>query len=677
MTGIDVIGYGLVAGLYLVLATLLLTVWRGKRLGGYLIAACLVSVAWAALLALQAARDMSHPLMLFVAEILRSGIWIIFLAHLLHQIGGSRILRYAAQAVWLGALAAGCGVWVAYVYFGGAGNVGNVMFPGGLVTALTGLILVEQLYRNSPSESRWSLKWLVLGLGGMFAYDLFLYSQAVLFNAIDLTIWVARGPVNLLFVPLIAVAARRNPEWQLRIFVSRQVVFYSTTLTAVGLYLLLMSAGGYLIARYGGVWGGLARVVFFVGAAIVLLTLLFSASLRARTKVFLNKHFFQNKYDYRDEWLRLIATLSQFQGGSTSEVVVEAIANIVESPSGFLWTLDDTGRNYRASASYRSDEPVPDIPADSELLHFIRRREWIIDLAEYSREPDLYADLELPEWLVNMRQAWLVVPLMYGKQILGLVLLYKSPGRPKLNYEDRDLLKTVGHHTAVHLAQEKSDSLLAEAKQFEAYNRLTAFLMHDLNNLIAQQSLIVKNAEKHKRNPEFVDDAIATIANSVERMNKVMAQLKRGEADYGTKRVPLEFIASAAIDRCAGAMPKPLLERSNGDAKVVVNPDQFTTILVHLIRNAQQATPESGTVRIQIDQDGSMAVVRIIDDGTGMSPEFVRDRLFRPFDSTKGAEGMGIGAYQAREFARKLGGDLVAQSEVGFGTTVTMTLPLA
>ena len=310
-------------------------------------------------------------------------------------------------------------------------------------------------------------------------------------------------------------------------------------------------------------------------------------------------------------------------------------------------------------------------------MSFVQSREWIVDLKEYAREPDLYGDLEIPEWLARLRLAWLVVPLMYGSKILGMVLLYMSPGPPKLNYEDRDLLKTAGQHIAVHLAQEKSDRLLAEAKQFEAYNRLTAFLMHDLNNLIAQQSLIVKNAESHKRNPEFVDDAIATIANSVERMKKVMSQLKRGKPDRGVKKTSLKFIASAAIDRCAGTKPIPILDLKARDIELTVNPDQFTNVLAHLIRNAQQATPESGEIRVEVDQGDGQAIVRVIDDGDGMSPEFVRDRLFSPFDSTKGVEGMGIGVYQAREFARKLGGELSAESQPGQGTTMSMTLPLA
>jgi putative PEP-CTERM system histidine kinase len=676
MSEFGAIGYALTGGLYALLTVLLLMSWRGQRIGGYLIAACLMSAVWSGIFAVQTARGTFHPLILFVAELLRSGVWIVFLARLLSEIGVGRMIRYSAQAVWIGFLTVGIVVWLLSAKFGDVGRMDAVLIPGGLALALTGLVLIEQLYRNSPLDLRWSLKLLVLGLGGMFAYDLFLYSQAVLFKAIDSTTFIARGPVNLFFVPLIAVAARRNPTWDLKIFVSRQVVFYSTTLVAVGLYFLLMSAGGYLIVRYSGSWGGVARVVFFVGAGVVLATLLFSSMLRARAKVFLSKHFFHNKYDYRDEWLRLVATLAKFEDSSARQVVIEAMAQVVDSPSGLLWVLDEQGNSYRLAASYKLDEQTPDIGIDDDVVAFIKREGWLIDLAEYSREPQRYKELQLPAWLSSMGLAWLLVPLMSGQKLLGLVLLNKAPGPPRLNYEDRDLLKTVGSHIAVHLAQEKSDNLLAEAQQFEAYNRLTAFLMHDLNNLIAQQSLIVSNAEKHKRNPDFVDDAIQTIANSVNRMKGVMAQLKRGEAASSAKKTAVKLIVSAAVDRCAGKEPVPNLRIEAEDVELSANVEEFTMVLVHLIRNAQDAMPADGDIDVALEVDGANVLISIVDTGSGMSAHFIRDRLFRPFDSTKGVQGMGIGAYQAREFARKLGGELKVESEVGKGTMVTMILPL-
>jgi putative PEP-CTERM system histidine kinase len=331
---------------------------------------------------------------------------------------------------------------------------------------------------------------------------------------------------------------------------------------------------------------------------------------------------------------------------------------------------------FRFAARYSVEQDLQDLSNDDSVVEFVRERHWLIDLAEYRREPDLYQDLELPDWVSQVNLPWLFVPLNFARQTLGIVLLNAAPGVPRLNYEDRDLLKTAGNHIAVHLAQQNVDSQLAESRQFEAYNRLTAFLMHDLNNLIAQQSLIVKNAEKHKRNPEFVDDAIATIASSVDRMRKVMEQLKRGHTVKGARPSVIGEIVSAAVDRCVGRGPEPTLDLLDGSAELVANRDQFTMVLTHLIRNAQDATPETGQVTVQVDRSEGYAIVRVIDNGHGMSAEFIRDRLFRPFDSTKGAGGMGIGAYQAREFVRRLGGEMRVASAPQEGTTVTISVPV-
>lgn len=676
MTEFGTIGYAAVSVFYAILSLLLLTSWRGRNLGGYLIAACMVSVVWAAVLAIETSRTDVPALVVFGIEILRGGAWLTFLIVVALRIGVSRNIAYVGHAIWIGVLISGFTLWFGQDYFGPIIDMASVLIPGGLMIALAGLMLIEQLYRNSPPGTRWGIKGIVLGLGGLFAYDLFLYSQGLLFGVLDQTTWAARGAVNILFVPLIAIAAKRSPDWDLNIFVSRQVVFYSTSLIAVGLYMLLMSLGGYALLLYGGTWGGLVQVVFFVGAGLVLVILLFSSTLRARLKVFLSKHFFQNKYDYREEWLRLVSTLAGFEDSSTKQIVVRAIAQIVESPAGILWVRDAKDCSYKMVAQYGSSNSVPDIAADDPLVNFIEQNGWLIDLGELSQSPKQYGDLSVPSWLSGNNNAWLIVPLVTGQELLGLVMLTKAPGPPKLNYEDRDLLKTVGSHIAVHLAQERSDNMLAEAQQFEAYNRLTAFLMHDLNNLIAQQSLIVKNAEKHRRNPDFIDDAIETIANSVDRMKRVMEQLRRGKSGQAAKLTDLNLVLSAAVELCVGKQPQATLDIDDASVMLAVDAEQFTMVLMHLIRNAQDATPTTGTVIVSLRKEGDRAKVSVSDTGTGMTPEFVRDRLFRPFDSTKGSQGMGIGAYQAREFARKMGGELSVDTTVSRGTTVTLILPL-
>ena len=415
--------------------------------------------------------------------------------------------------------------------------------------------------------------------------------------------------------------------------------------------------------------------MFFAGAVIVLMTLLFSSTLRARSKVFLSKHFFHNKYDYREEWLRLVATLASFDKSSAQNVAIKALAQIVNSPAGAIWVRDSSDSAFRLAAQMGTDSAFPDIKPDASIVQFIEADMWLIDIDEYDRDRGQYGNMELPEWLAGRNSSWLLVPLQYADKLLGIILLDKAPGPLRLNYEDRDLLKTVGSHIAVHLAQAHSDSLLAEARQFEAYNRTTAFLMHDLNNLIAQQSLLVANAEKHKRNPEFVDDAFSTIAGSVQRMKRVMKQLKSADKEKNPKLTELRFVVSAAVDRCSNITPIPTLDLNDVDVHVATNAEEFIMVLTHVVRNAQDSCSEDGAVHVGLSRSDGAAIITVSDDGIGMSPEFVRDRLFRPFDSTKGSQGMGIGAYQAREFARRMGGNLVVESRQGEGTRVSISVP--
>jgi putative PEP-CTERM system histidine kinase len=282
--------------------------------------------------------------------------------------------------------------------------------------------------------------------------------------------------------------------------------------------------------------------------------------------------------------------------------------------------------------------------------------------------------MQLPSWLLNHGKLRVVAPLLLLDSLLGFVVLYDASPAFELTFEDRDLLKTVGRHVATHIAQFDADRKLAESRQFEAYNRLTAFMMHDLKNSIAQLKLIVTNAERHKRNPEFVDDAISTIANAAERMTRLMDQL-RGRAEERLSAIDVGDVVTIAVQRCSNRQPRPVLE-STLAAMVQADRERLIAVIEHIIRNAQDATPENGSIKVAMTQDLGLVVLTITDTGSGMDPDFVRDRLFRPFDSTKGAAGMGIGAYQGREYARQLGGDVEVRSSPGRGTCFTIKLPL-
>jgi putative PEP-CTERM system histidine kinase len=292
------------------------------------------------------------------------------------------------------------------------------------------------------------------------------------------------------------------------------------------------------------------------------------------------------------------------------------------------------------------------------------------------RHPDRYENLKLDSWLQRDGSWWLVVPLFLGKRLYGFIVLQEPRVVRNLNFEDHDLLRTVGRHVAMHINQAESDKRLAESRQFSAYDRLTAFLMHDLNNLIAQQSLVVKNAEKFRDNPKFIDDTFDTIAHSVARMKRLMEQLTGASKAPTVRQTDLRDALKNAVDRCQSRSPVPSLDIGPDPLILEADSERLTSVFEHIIRNAQDATDQSGSIQVEATVGGGSALVSIRDSGQGMSSEFIRERLFRPFDSTKGSQSMGIGAHQARDYVRTLGGRIEVSSQIAVGTEFSISLPV-
>jgi putative PEP-CTERM system histidine kinase len=675
---VGAIGYSIAAAAFMLLAALMLISWRGRRQGGYLITASVITAIWAVLLAGQAFVGRGSMLPLYVAEVLRNGAWLFALCSIAGN-NAPRVPVLLARAAPVVALLTLPTLWLLQSRGVDVLPPEMLLSRVGLGTSLVGLILLEQIYRNSGEAARDSLKYLVCGIGALFAYDLFMYSQAELLRGIMADAWNARGALIAFAAPLIAVAVRREPQWSLDVFVSRQAVFYTTTFMGVGAYLLLMSLGGYYVRQFGGSWGRLGQVVFFGGALLLLVLLVGSTVLRRRARVFLSKHFYRNKYDYRVEWLRFIGTLSSGRDEDVRRTAIAAIAQIFASPAGILWLADEASARFVPVAAWpgRLDEidKIEALPASADLPAFLARTQWIVDLRELVRAPDMYGNLTLPDWLGTQRGFRIVSPLLQLDHLMGFVLLYDPPPPFELTYEDRDLLKTVGRHVATQIAQQEADRKLTESRQFEAYNRLTAFMMHDLKNSAAQLRLIVDNYERHKRNPEFIDDVMGTVANAVERITRLIDQLRGSTAPERLARVDLAEIAREAVRRCSVRQPRPTLQRCEA-ALVQANPERLTTVVEHVIRNAQDATAAEGSVCVAVSQRGLQAQLTVSDTGQGMDAEFVRDRLFRPFDSTKGAKGMGVGAYQVREYVQRLAGNVEVQSSPGQGTRFTISMPV-
>ena len=553
----------------------------------------------------------------------------------------------------------------------------NLTFSAWLAMSVLGLLLLEQFFRNSNENELWSSKHLCVGLGILFAYDFFMYAEALLFRQLDANLWQARGVVITMGAILMAVSLsrteREEPQPATRsLYLSRHVAFHSLTLMASGIYLICMALAAYFIRYLGGSWGGVLQIAFLCAAGLVLAVLLFSGQIRARTRVWLSKNFFSYKYDYRMEWLQFTQTLASGDADVPLNITC-AIADLAKSPAGLLWARSE-GNHYSLAARWEMPDPGENAGLGT-LPQWLAQHQWIIDLREWRQSPDLYRNLELPKLITRVPRSWLIIPLLFGERLEGIVLLRESELLRELNWEDRDLLKVAGRQAATHLAQYQSDQALVESRQFEAFNRLSAYVIHDLKNILAQLSLMVANAEKHKHNPEFIEDMVGTVSNSVTRMTKLMAQLRSGAGQAEQQEFDLSELLGEVVAECKVRDPAPSYTPQHDGYRLLCNRERLHAVFGHLIHNAQDATGKEGKVSVSLRRHNGCAVVDIEDDGEGMDEQFIQNRLFKPFDSTKGLTGMGIGAFESRDFIRSLGGDISVRSAPGQGSLFSVRIP--
>lgn len=677
-----IVGYGAAALGYLALTAFVILRQRRSDFSGLmLVAASFSSFLWAAVLAFDFYQGGIIGPTAHLLDIFHSCAWAILLLGLLYWL--PPVKRTSLAAAIFGSCLVVAALSLIQSHAQGTINAAVVLIGGQLVLAVVGLGLVENLFRNSPAERHWSVKYLCLGAGALFAYDFYLFADALLFRRLDPELFVARGVANLLVTPLLAVYAKRNRSAGPQIAVSRRFALYSATVMGAGIYLMTMAVAGYYVRRFGGTWSGFLQTIFFFGTILLVLVPLASGSFRAYLRIFVEKSLFKYKYDYRAEWLRFIQTVSSDLSGRGLRMrVVQAVADIVDSPEGGVWLRQPDG-SFALTAAWNLSrwtlkESEATFPRNGAFIAFLERMQWIINLNELATAPERYETLaEIPAWVTAIARAWLIVPLFHHETLFGMMLLGQPRAPRELSWEDFDILKTVARQAASYLAEQAASEALTEARQFEAFNKRFAFVAHDIKNLASQLSLILSNAAKHRGNLQFQDDVIETVRQSVDKINRMLKQLHAEPGpELPTRRVALAPLLRQLVEALSQAGSAISLELADETLSVAADEDRLKAVVEHLVQNALEAVGTTGQVRIRLVEDGSMVLLEIEDNGPGMDAEFVRDKLFQPFVTTKGL-GYGIGVYESRDFARSLGGRLDVTSEPGRGTTMRMRLPAA
>jgi putative PEP-CTERM system histidine kinase len=677
---ITLISHVAAAAAFLLLSVLLLVSGGRSRGTLLLLFASAATAGWAALVAASIDRPGgAPPILLNVAELVRTGAWLVFFGGLLAPtttfLRAPARQRAAFAGLVLALVAAAASEQLSRAAGAQSAELGmKLEICVRLLLSVVGLLLIENLFRNTSPDGVWAMKFLVFGAGCIFVYDFYLYSDGLLFGHVNAELFDARGAVNALAAPLLAIAASRNRDWAIELHVSRAAVFHTTTVVGSGAYLVAMAGAGYYLRTIGGEWGSLLQALFLTGAALILLIALFSGSARARLRYVISRNFYSYKYDYRHEWRRLIARISAPEG-QLQDRAIRAMADILDSPAGALWQYAPNGDAYHPSASWNFPDDLPVLAADHPLARFLAERSWIVELSELAARPDLYPGVVRPDWFDRLPQPWLVAPLAHRQRMEGILVLSRPRANKPLDGEDYELLKIVSRQLASYLAEEAALRRLVDAQQLEQFSKRFAFVIHDIKNITSQLSLMLSNAERHGANPEFQADAMRTVRNAVEKMSKLLGQLRsdRSEPRGSTAALAREPLVRRAVDAWLGGRPTLKLELTAPDATALVDAEGLDRVIAHLVQNAIEAAGPDGQVLLRLSADGHYAILEIIDDGPGMDAAFIRDELFRPLATTK-KSGSGLGAYQARELVRGMGGQLEVRSAPGAGATFRVML---
>lgn len=668
------ISYGVAAGLFVAAVVLLLISRRTNPYKKFLVAAGLISAVWA----LSFAGALWLPqLAVFgaVVEPLRTCAWIGVAGLLLHRLGafeferGFLISTLSANAI--------CALFV--IFYWAAVLTNGTQFSDGvlqatlaanLLMAVIGVLLTENLYRNADKERRWAFKHLCFGLATLFIYDFFMYAEAALFSRLDPNLSTARGLVNAIAMALIGVSASRSKDWPIDIHVSRRIVFHTVTLMAGGTYLLVMAITGFAVGTIDATWSGPLQITFFAAAFLVLVVVFSSESVRVWVKQFIAENFFSYKYDYREEWLRFIDRVSAEDRSTTmADRIVRSMADLVESTSGALWVYRSDDDAFISRARWNVGQALPSMTASAPLPDLLSQSAKLIDVVT--------ADIEIPEEIQRIDGAWLIVPLTHRDRLLAIVVLGAPRVTRSIDWEDEQLLLTVGSQAASYLAEEILSQDLLLARRFHDLNRRFAFVVHDIKNLTGQMSLMVENAERYGDDPEFQKDMLRTVKDGLDRMRHLLVRLKEGPDTLvsGGSVVDLNGLLSSLAEEWRKQPARISVTVPSRRIHVEGDEEGLISSLNQLVQNAVEAIGEGGHVEIAVDVDADRVGINVIDNGPGMSEEYVSHKLFEPMDSSK-SDGYGLGVYQVREIARSMGGQLHVSSQVGEGTTFTLELSI-
>lgn len=545
-----------------------------------------------------------------------------------------------------------------------------------MIVAVGGLLIIDGGVRHAGAGQRMPVMAVAGGFAMLWAYELNAQLIGALTGETASTLIALLPAVALLTLPTYVLAALDIGRERMRL--SRTAAMRTLILLGAAAYLVLIGLTGAVARMFGGDYAELAQAISLAVALGAGGLLLASARSRAWLSVMISKHFFEHRYDYRAEWMRFTATLGQGGGEDDRNLyrrVAKALAELTGSP-GALLMLPGASGGFRIAEQWHWPAGIEDSATLSLRSAFmLQETRHIVDL-DAERRGQGNEDLAIPDWLIADTRAWVVVPVLHFQRMIAIVVLHRPAVSRALDWEDLDVLRIAGQQAASYLAESQSQQALSEARRFDEFNRRFAFIMHDIKNLASQLSLLARNAERHADKPDFRADMVETLKISAGRLSDLLVRLsprERGPAAEAGRTLIEPVLNDIAVE----ARPRrSLFVGCQAGLSAWADAASIRQVVQHLVANAIDASaPETPVQVVAVAEQGRVRI-DVIDQGSGMTRDFIRDELFKPFVSTK-ESGFGLGAFEALQVAQAMGGTIEVASEPGKGSDFTLWLPLA
>jgi putative PEP-CTERM system histidine kinase len=566
-----------------------------------------------------------------------------------------------------------------FIPLGRAGYYLELFLLLSLIWILTNL---EGTFRASSGIKRWQIKFMVLGLGALFAFLIYSTSQDLLFSAVDLQ----RAPLNSLAILvadcLILFSLVRLRLLEMDLYLSKHFVFNSLTLIVVGIYLIAVGSMAKVVSFFGGSQGlSLSTFVVFI-ALLGITVVLLSDQLRHEAKRFISRNFYRARYDYRKEWMEFTErTNSILEMKDLCSAVVRIVSETFGVPSATIWLFDEArnelspGGSTALSQAQMQTVGLAEMGGDA-FLSYLKEKQAAVDFNKPADRKSRKIKEEHPAFFEPSR-VHICIPLLAGPHLLGFMALGKRLTDDPFTAEDLDLLSTLAAQAASSLLKLSLSQQLLKTKEAEAFQALSVFFIHDLKNLASMLSLTMQNLPANYDNPAFRKDTLRVITESVSKMNAMCNKLSllTKKLDLQRTETDLNELLTATLAGLNGCIKVSLVRDLKPVPRLVLDPDQIQKVLVNLVLNANEAVDHRGEIRVATYPMDGWAVLSVSDNGCGMSKEFMARSLFQPFQTTK-SQGLGIGLFHSKKIIEAHQGRIEVESEAGKGSTFRVMLPV-